>query len=67
MLMPKPEGRGVQDYAGWLLWRRLALLAFDARLVGVPQTLLAALWEAMDRLDSHTSAPPWEARRRVGR
>jgi hypothetical protein len=28
----------------------LKLLAFDARLAGVPPALLEALWEAIDRL-----------------
>jgi hypothetical protein len=42
------EDRG-EDYRGWPLRQRLELLAFDARLAGVPQALLKALWEAMDR------------------
>jgi hypothetical protein len=31
---------------------RLELLAFEARLAGVPPILLEALWEAIDRLSS---------------
>jgi hypothetical protein len=38
------------DYRGWPLRQRLELLAFDARLAGVPQALLASLWEAIDHL-----------------
>src|SRR5512132_539553 len=58
---------GPEDDSRWSLRDRLELLAFEARLAVVPQALLEVLWEVMDRLDSHTSAPPWEARRRVGR
>jgi hypothetical protein len=36
----------------WTLRDRLELLAFDARLAGVPQALLEALWEAIDALPS---------------
>jgi hypothetical protein len=32
-------------YRGWPLRDRLELLAFDARLDGVPPALLKALWE----------------------
>jgi hypothetical protein len=39
-----------EDYRGWPLRQRLELLAFDARLSGVPQALLEALWEVIDRL-----------------
>jgi hypothetical protein len=39
-----------EDYRGWPLRQRLELLAFDARLTGVPQSLLEALWELIDRL-----------------
>ena len=39
-----------EDYSGWPLRGRLELLAFDARLAGVPQALLEALWEAIDQL-----------------
>ena len=43
-----PGGPGEEpgeDYCGWPLRDRLELLAFDARLAGVPP-LLEALWEA---------------------
>jgi hypothetical protein len=56
------EGPGEEpeeDYSGWPLRDRLELLAFDARLAGVPAALIAALWHAMDLLDSHPSAPAW--------
>jgi hypothetical protein len=53
----EPEiGRGtgvvkrLEDYSGWPLRDRLELLAFDARLAVVPAALLAALWEAIDRI-----------------
>jgi hypothetical protein len=39
-----------EDYRGWPLRQRLELLAFDARLAGVPQVLLEALWEMIDRI-----------------
>jgi hypothetical protein len=39
-----------EDYRGWPLRQRLELLAFDARLAGVPPQLLEALWKAIDRL-----------------
>jgi len=35
--MRKTERREVEDYSGWPLRQRLELLAFDARLVGVPK------------------------------
>ena len=35
-------------YRCWPLRQRLERLAFDARLVGVPQALLEVLWEAVD-------------------
>jgi hypothetical protein len=37
-----------EDYSGWSLRDRLELLAFEARLTGVPPTLIAAIWEALD-------------------
>jgi hypothetical protein len=39
-----------RDYRGWPLRQRLELLAFDARLAGVPPALLAALWLAIDEI-----------------
>ena len=45
-----------EDYRGSPLRQRLELLAFDARLAGVPQVLLAALWEAIDGL-AHAGEP----------
>jgi hypothetical protein len=48
--MDKEGGRELddlkEDYGGWPLRQRLELLAFDARLAGVPPALLEALWEA---------------------
>jgi hypothetical protein len=41
----------------WTLRDRLELLAFDARLAGVPQTLLEALWEAIDAPPALPAAP----------
>jgi hypothetical protein len=41
-----------EDYSGWSLRDRLELLAFEARLAGLPLALVTALWEALDRLDS---------------
>ena len=43
-----------EDYSGWPLRDRLELLAFDARLAGVPPTLLEALWEAIDLLSGQS-------------
>jgi hypothetical protein len=40
--------RREEDYRSWPLRQRLELLAFDARLAGVPQELLEALWEAIE-------------------
>jgi hypothetical protein len=39
-----------KNYRGWPLRQRLELLAFDARLAGVPQELIEAIWEAIDGL-----------------
>jgi hypothetical protein len=50
MLTRECEGREVEDYSGWPLPAKLELLAFDARLAGVPPALLSALWEAIDPL-----------------
>jgi hypothetical protein len=50
MLTRKTEGREVEDYRSWPLRQRLELLAFDARRTCGPQELLAALWEAIQRL-----------------
>jgi hypothetical protein len=41
-----------EDYRGWPLRQRLELLAFDARLAGVPP-LLEALWEAIECASNH--------------
>ena len=49
------EERPEEAYCGWTLRDRLELLAFDARLAGVPQMLLAALWEAIDQLGLHST------------
>jgi hypothetical protein len=60
-----------QDYRGWTLRQRLELLAFDARLAGVPQALLEALWEVIDGLQQLPATPleqfPTALRLRVGR
>ena len=45
----RPEVSG-ENYRVWPLRQRLELLAFDARLAGVPKALLEALWEAIDGL-----------------
>lgn len=37
-----------EDYRGWPLRQRPELLAFDARLAGVPPALLEAVWEVID-------------------
>jgi hypothetical protein len=41
---------GEVDYSGWPLRVRLELLAFEAELAQLPRPLIAALWEAIDRL-----------------
>lgn len=46
------------DYRDWLLRQRLKLLAFDARLAGVPLALLNVLWKAIDRLGGTRSRSP---------
>jgi hypothetical protein len=51
----KDQSRG-ENFEGWPLRDRLELLAFDARLAGVPPALLEALWEATDALPSTTHA-----------
>lgn len=48
-----PEQGGndrADDSTRWPLRERLQLLAFEARLAGIPQPLLAALWELIDGL-----------------
>jgi hypothetical protein len=60
MLTRKTEGREVEDYSGWSLRERLELLAFDARLAGVPQALLEALWEANRRDEGRVERPQQE-------
>jgi hypothetical protein len=37
-----------EDYSGWSLRNRLEMLAFDARLAGVPLALVTAVWEVID-------------------
>jgi hypothetical protein len=49
------QGTARGDYSGWSLRDRLELLAFDARLAGAPQVLIAALWEALNLLESRTN------------
>jgi len=44
------EDQREEDYSGWPLRQRFELLAFYARLTGMPPTLLGALWEAIDHL-----------------
>jgi hypothetical protein len=47
-----------EDYSGWSLRDRLELFAFEARLAGVPQALLGALWEAIDGLAADRGFQP---------
>jgi hypothetical protein len=49
-----PGEQPEEDYRGWSLRDRLELLAFDARLAGVPPALLEALWEAIDRISGQS-------------
>ena len=51
MNTPPPD-----PYAKLSLGDRLELLAFYARLAGMPQPLLEALWEAIDGLSRHGGA-----------
>jgi hypothetical protein len=44
------EHNPARSYAGLSVRDRPELLAFDARLAGVPPALLEALWEAIDLL-----------------
>jgi hypothetical protein len=39
-----------EKFEGWSLWDRLELLAFDARPAGVPQALLKAPWDTINKL-----------------
>jgi hypothetical protein len=39
-----------EQFAQWPLRNRLELLAFEAKLAGLPRPLIAALWEAIDCL-----------------
>jgi hypothetical protein len=41
---------GPDPYAGWSLSDRLQLLAFEAELAKLPRGLIAALWDAIDRV-----------------
>jgi hypothetical protein len=52
-----PREKPDEDYRGWHLRDKLELLAFDARLAGVPPALLEALWEAMD-VQATLAEPP---------
>jgi hypothetical protein len=54
MLTRKTRHVEVEEYRGWSLSDRLELLAFDARLAGVPPALLEALWDAIDQLPGAT-------------
>ena len=56
-----------EDYRGWPLSQRLEVLAFDARLAGVPAALLEALWEAIDQLLGQTKRGDGAAYRGDGR
>lgn len=61
----QPEGKADLKYlhrrgrtaGSWPLRQRLELVAFDARLAGVPPALLEALWEVLDRLSGQSE--PW--------
>jgi hypothetical protein len=59
-----PGEEPAEDYSGCSLRDRLELLAFDARLAGVPRALLVALWEAIDRLRSGETGRPKPGLRR---
>lgn len=50
--MPEPD-----PYARWSLADRLQMLAFEARLA-LPRSLIAALWEAIDRERHECAAAP---------
>jgi hypothetical protein len=39
-------------YAGWPPQDRLQMLAFEAELAHLPRSLIGAIWEALDLLDS---------------
>jgi hypothetical protein len=39
-------------YASWSLSDRLQMLAFGAELAHLPRSLITAIWEALDSLDS---------------
>ena len=39
-------------YAGWSLSERLQMLALEAELAQLPRSLVTAIWEALERLDS---------------
>ena len=42
-------------YACWSLSDRLQMLAFEAELAHLPRSLIAAIWTALDSLDSPNS------------
>ena len=39
-------------YANWPLSDRLQMLAFEAELAHLPRSLIAAIWTALDSLES---------------
>ena len=52
---PGPEPEPEPDpYARWSLSDRLQMLAFEAELAQLPRGLIAALWEAIDRVGEGT-------------
>jgi hypothetical protein len=56
-----PGGPGeepAEDYSGCPLRDRLELLAFDARLAGVPQALVKTLWDVIDELREPETVGP---------
>jgi hypothetical protein len=42
----------LDPYTAWSLSERLQMLAFEAELAHLPRSLVNALWEAHDRLES---------------
>jgi hypothetical protein len=52
------SGMNEEDYSAWPRRDRLELLAFDARLAGVPQALLEALWQVIESLGSVGAVGP---------
>ena len=47
-----PQLMRAARWDSWSLSDRLQMLAFEAELAHLPRSLIAAIWEALDRLDS---------------